>query len=593
MAGKIKGITIEIDGDTSKLGKALKDVEAKSRDTNKSLREIEKSLKFNPGNTELVTQQQRKLKDAINETKEKLNILKEADKQAKEQLANGKLGQDAYDELQREILKTKNDLETYEKRLASSKDEQSKLKDNIQALKEKMKETGKTTDDLAELMGKDFVSSLEKGEGSSEDVEKAIRELSLSMEEGRENAKKLEGSFVNFDAITNVFGKIKDAAVGAFNAISDAWSEVDDALDTIVSKTGASGDVFDNLKQQYKDLYSTLPVDAKVVGDAIGEVNTLFGLQGDVLEDATEKILKYSEINGTDVTSSTQQARKAIDQFNLSTDSLGNVLDIVTKAGHDTGNTSYGANAQAHANLQSRQVLDYGWHWQVDDKEAIQSFKHEYRIFCQGDGYNGIGNNQAVSVEICINRDGNYKQAVTNGARLVAKIMKDEKIGIDQVHQHNFFSGKNCPHEIRRARDGITWLKFKKLVMEFYGGDRKKPVISKTTTNNLYKVTADTLNIRKGPSTSYPITGQIRDRGTYTIVEISKGWGKLKSGAGWIFLGYTKQVNSSTTKAKKTITQLAEEVIKGDWGNGDERKKRLSQAGYDPVKVQAEVNRIL
>ena len=83
MAGKqIKGITIEIDGDTSKLGKALSDVEKRSKATNSSLKDIEKNLKFNPGNAQLVAQQQRKLQDAISETKEKLVILKIADEQA-------------------------------------------------------------------------------------------------------------------------------------------------------------------------------------------------------------------------------------------------------------------------------------------------------------------------------------------------------------------------------------------------------------------------------------------------------------------------------------------------------------------------------
>lgn len=57
----------------------------------------------------------------------------------------------------------------------------------------------------------------------------------------------------------------------------------------------------------------------------------------------------------------------------------------------------------------------------------------------------------------------------------------------------------------------------------------------------MVKVTADALNIRKGPSTSHPIVGCIRDRGTYTIVEESNGWGRLKSGAGWINLAYTKR----------------------------------------------------
>lgn len=69
-----------------------------------------------------------------------------------------------------------------------------------------------------------------------------------------------------------------------------------------------------------------------------------------------------------------------------------------------------------------------------------------------------------------------------------------------------------------------------------------KPTTSVAKKEYRVKVTASVLNIRKGPSTSYAVTGSIRDKGVYTIVDEKNGWGKLKSGAGWIYLGYTKKV---------------------------------------------------
>lgn len=81
-SGKIKGITIELDGDTTKLNKALSSSENAARDSVKALREIEKSLKFNPVNTKLI-EQQRNSVEAINATKEKLKILRDADGQMK------------------------------------------------------------------------------------------------------------------------------------------------------------------------------------------------------------------------------------------------------------------------------------------------------------------------------------------------------------------------------------------------------------------------------------------------------------------------------------------------------------------------------
>lgn len=114
MARNIKGITIEIGGDTTKLEKALKDVNKTSREVNRELREINTSLRFNPGNTELLAQKQRALGDAIENTKKKLEQLKLAQEQASKALKNGEIGQAEYDALVREIIKTENQLKSLE-----------------------------------------------------------------------------------------------------------------------------------------------------------------------------------------------------------------------------------------------------------------------------------------------------------------------------------------------------------------------------------------------------------------------------------------------------------------------------------------------
>ena len=112
MAGsRIKGITVEIGGDTTGLDKALKGVNSTIRTTQTTLKEVNKLLKFDPANTTLVTQKQKLLKDAISATKDKLEALKTAQDQAKQQLENGTLGQDKYDALQREIVETEQELQ--------------------------------------------------------------------------------------------------------------------------------------------------------------------------------------------------------------------------------------------------------------------------------------------------------------------------------------------------------------------------------------------------------------------------------------------------------------------------------------------------
>ena len=111
MASRIKGITVEIGGDTTGLDKALKSVNSSIKTTQSSLRDVNKLLKLDPTNTELLTQKQKLLKDAIGTTKEKLDALKSAQEQAKTQMEKGDLGADKYDALQREIIETEQELQ--------------------------------------------------------------------------------------------------------------------------------------------------------------------------------------------------------------------------------------------------------------------------------------------------------------------------------------------------------------------------------------------------------------------------------------------------------------------------------------------------
>ena len=106
MASRIKGITVEIGGDTTKLEQSLKSVNTTIKSTQSELKDVSKLLKLDPSNTELLSQKQKALKDAIGATKEKLDTLKTAQEQAKKQLEEGTLGQDKYDALQREIVET-------------------------------------------------------------------------------------------------------------------------------------------------------------------------------------------------------------------------------------------------------------------------------------------------------------------------------------------------------------------------------------------------------------------------------------------------------------------------------------------------------
>ena len=102
MTSRIKGITVEIGGDTTKLQTALRNVDRELKSTQAQLRDVNKMLKLDPGNTDLMAQKQRLLGEAVKETKERLETLKTAAQQANEALAKGEISKDQYDALQRE-----------------------------------------------------------------------------------------------------------------------------------------------------------------------------------------------------------------------------------------------------------------------------------------------------------------------------------------------------------------------------------------------------------------------------------------------------------------------------------------------------------
>ena len=247
---------------------------------------------------------------------------------------------------------------------------------------------------------------------------------------------------------------------------------------------------------------------------------------------------------------------------------------------HDTGNTSRGANARAHARLQANgNSRAASWHWQVDDTEAIQSYLHTARCWHAGDGA-GDGNNNSIGMEICINSDGNFKKAVQNAAELVAKIMRDEKIPLSRVVQHNNWSGKNCPRQIRNGRDGITWAVFLNMVADAYaeltGGATSKPTPPQPKPGNKSVSTLADEVIAGLHGNGDARKRSLGDKYSAVQAEVNK----RLSGSG----------SKAPARETKSIEQLAREVIDGKHGNGDARKKSL---GSNYSAVQKRVNEIL
>jgi len=151
---------------------------------------------------------------------------------------------------------------------------------------------------------------------------------------------------------------------------------------------------------------------------------------------------------------------------------------------HGTDNYRTGSDADAHSRLQANgNSRSASWHWQVDCKEAVQSFEHKWQCWAAG---TSKGNSEGIHVEMCVNSDGNYKKTLENTAALIAKILNDEQLTINDVVQHNHYSGKNCPREIRSGN--IPWSEFLKMIQNAGVAQAPKPV----TDTNKYRVMTGT-----------------------------------------------------------------------------------------------------
>ena len=124
---------------------------------------------------------------------------------------------------------------------------------------------------------------------------------------------------------------------------------------------------------------------------------------------------------------------------------------------HETGNKNRGANARNHANYINN-GSSATWHYTVDDKEVIKHFNHNISCWHCGDGRKN-GNLNSIGIEMCINSDGDFNKTITNTIELIQYLMKELNIPIDRVVQHNYWSGKNCPANIRSGKP-ITWNTF-------------------------------------------------------------------------------------------------------------------------------------
>lgn len=269
---------------------------------------------------------------------------------------------DALKGIAKEQTNLSTELKSYDKQLKSLGNSQADQEKRTEILKKKTEALAKQYDlqqkRIAELNGAMETAKKQYGENSDE-VQKYQRQIHTAEGYLAQFGKELKDSAKALGEQESKLHKLSEAAANFGQKMQDtgqkmtkgvtvpiagiaaasmaAWSEVDDALDGIITATGATGDALEDLHAVFKDVYGSMPVEADKVSAAVGELNTQFGLTGKSLEGATRSILEFAEINDADVKGSVQGTKGAIQAFGLSAEDLGRVLDTVNVTGQNTG----------------------------------------------------------------------------------------------------------------------------------------------------------------------------------------------------------------------------------------------------------------
>ena len=255
MAGRIKGITVEIGGDTTGLEKALRGVNSSIKTTQSQLKDVNKLLKLDPSNTELLTQKQKLLKDAISSTKEKLDTLKTAQEQAKAQLENGTLGQDKYDALQREIVETEQEL----KRLQEQAIESNAALAKIEEVGGKLQKVGGSISNVGQKLTTGVTLPLAAvgtiGVKSFAEVDKTMQLTNKTMGNTAEQAEALNSAMK--DAAANSVYGMEDAATATLN-FARAGLDAEQAADALAPAMNLAAGEGGNLDTVSAGLVATI-----------------------------------------------------------------------------------------------------------------------------------------------------------------------------------------------------------------------------------------------------------------------------------------------------------------------------------------------
>ena len=354
MANRIKGITVEIGGDTTKLQTALKGVNTQIKNTQSQLKDVEKLLKLDPGNTELLAQKHKLLGDAVKETKEKLDTLKTAAEQANTALANGEISQEQYDALQREIIETENELRRLEEQANQSAT--------------------------------------------------AVQKIAATGE-------KLKGIGDNISSVGQKFLPVTAAVTGLGAAAVKTAADFDTAMSQVAAVSGATGSDLDALRDKAREMGSKTKFSASEAAEAMNYM-AMAGWKTEDMLSGIEGIMNLAAASGEDLATTSDIVTDALTAFGLTAADSGHFADILAAA---SSNANTNVSMMGETFKYCAPIAGALGFSAEDTAEAIGLMANAGIKSTQaGTALRTIMNNLAGEVKICGSNIGEVTVATTN-----------------------------------------------------------------------------------------------------------------------------------------------------------------------------------
>ncbi|HFT2552804.1 TPA: phage tail tape measure protein [Listeria monocytogenes] len=372
--GRIQGITIEVDGDTKGLNSALKSVNTQSAKLTSELKDVEKLLKFNPGNVEALAQKQQLLTKQIETTTQKLNQLKQAESQVEAQFKSGEIGEEQYRAFRREIEYTEGALNGYKGQLNNIQVEQEKLGQNTKRINTLFDATGSSVDDFADILGGRLTNAIRNGTATSDQLEEAINKIGRAalgtdvdvgkmknaldtVDDGKSiqnvqvDLKKLsEESDGTGKSLKNMMGKMDTAILlegaEAVQGVTDkvielgksaftSSMELDSATNKFNNNFDLTGKAAEKTKNSIVDFYNTGLVDSyEEAGEALTQTKRqLQNLNDTDLASVTEKSVAFSKTFDADMTESLRGANALMETYGMTGEQAFDIMTVGAQNG--------------------------------------------------------------------------------------------------------------------------------------------------------------------------------------------------------------------------------------------------------------------